>query len=68
MQVSVGFKILVVKMDIRDCVTKNSLRRYLYIGPDGAGWIMGLVLLDLWSVQSNGSRVLADTEQVQFEM
>lgn len=48
---------LVVKMDIRDCVPENPLRMYLYLWPGEIGWIMDLVLLSLSSMHNSGFQV-----------
>lgn len=46
---------MVMKLEIRDCVSGNPLRRYLYLGPNRVGWVMGLMLLCLLSGQRSGS-------------
>lgn len=40
-----------------EIVPENPLRMYLYLGSDGVGQIMGLMLLGFWPAMSSGSRV-----------
>lgn len=41
LKASLGFKIIVLRVEIRDCVAEKPLRRYLYIGLNEVGKIVG---------------------------